>query len=65
MLGINYIKPGESHSNYFPYQTSDGPAGGFWLTIQTGEGEASIFISEKFIKEEVLPRISITPLGKK
>lgn len=59
---INYIFPGQETSHFLPYKAEDAPTGGFWLTVDTGQGETSIFLSPRFIVEEVLPRIDIVPL---
>lgn len=59
---INYIAPGEENSSFLPYKCEDSPTGGFWLTVDTEYGETSVFLSPRFVVEEILPRLDLVPL---
>lgn len=62
-MRINAIIPPADTSQYLPYRTEDAPTGGFWLVIETDQGELSVFLSPQLIKSEILPRIDIVPKG--
>lgn len=59
---ISIVMPDSTKSKYASYLTTDGPAGGFWLEIETG---VNIFISSEFVKTEILPRLDMVVLPRK
>lgn len=57
--GVNIIMPSVEASKFVPYEIEDAAVGGFWLVAKTSEGDCCIFLSPKFVKEEVLPRLEM------
>lgn len=57
--GVNIIMPSTEMSKFVPYEIEVAAAGGFWLVAKTEEGDCCIFLSPKFVKEEVLPRLEM------
>ncbi len=57
---IDLIPRGGTRPEYVPYTIDASSGGGIWINIKGDNGDVSILLSERFIKDEILTRLTIS-----